>query len=297
MHYLLLGGLDDPLAEVYAGRSDADVGPLFVDFCLRHRGELLDLLATRHTNTNEVGRSALLGPALTVVATRVGAPLGLVDVGCSAGVNLLCDHYLLDYGPGGTTGPADASVRIACEITGGDPPIAPALPAIDAHVGIDRDPIDADDEDEARWLLACVWPDTGRLPRTRRALEVVRAAPPRLVRGDAVETVTDVVLAMPRGVVPVVTTTWALSYLSPARRVEFRETLAAASRERTIAWVSGDTPGVVDVFAGIDAPTDAQGMEASVLGLVVFRAGELDADLLAFVHPHGNWIDWRFSGP
>jgi hypothetical protein len=56
-------------------------------------------------------------------------------------------------------------------------------------------------------------------------------------------------------------------------------------------------PGVVDVFAGLDAPTDAQGMEASVLGLVVFRAGELDADLLAFVHPHGNWIDWRFSGP
>ena len=104
VHYLLLGGLDDPLAEVYAGRSDADVGPLFVDFCLRHRDELLDLLATRHTNTNEVGRSALLGPALTVVATRVGAPLGLVDVGCSAGVNLLCDHYLLDYGPGGTTG-------------------------------------------------------------------------------------------------------------------------------------------------------------------------------------------------
>ena len=139
------------MAEVYAGRSDADVGPLFVDFCLRHRNELLDLLATRHTNTNEVGRSALLGPALTEVATRVGAPLGLVDVGCSAGVNLLCDHYLLDYGRAGTTGPDDASVRIACEITGGDPPIAPALPAIDARVGIDR--IDRRRrEDEARWL-------------------------------------------------------------------------------------------------------------------------------------------------
>jgi hypothetical protein len=105
VHYLLLGGLDHPLAAVYAGESDADPGPLFVDVCLAHRAEILDLLATRHTNTNEVGRSALLGPALTAVADRLGAPLGLVDVGASAGLNLLCDRYRLDYGAAGGTGP------------------------------------------------------------------------------------------------------------------------------------------------------------------------------------------------
>ena len=37
VHYLLLGGLDHPLAAVYAGDSDADAGPLFVDVCLSHR--------------------------------------------------------------------------------------------------------------------------------------------------------------------------------------------------------------------------------------------------------------------
>src|SRR4051794_17942908 len=31
VHYLLLGGLDHPLAAVYAGESDADPGPLFID--------------------------------------------------------------------------------------------------------------------------------------------------------------------------------------------------------------------------------------------------------------------------
>jgi hypothetical protein len=293
VHYLLLGGLDHELAAVYAGRSDADVGPLFVDLCLHHRDEVLQLLSSRHTNTNEVGRSAVLGPALSTVAERLGEPLGLVDVGCSAGMNLLCDHYLLDYGSAGTTGPSDAAVRISCDIVGGHPPIAPRLPPIAVRVGIDRDPVDADDEDESRWLLACVWPDTGRLPRTRRALDEVRATPPRLVRGDAVETVSEVVLGLPAEVVPVVTTTWALAYLSEARRVGFRETLAAASRARTIAWISGEGAGVVDLFAGTEAPSDAQGMEASLLGLAVFRAGAVDAELLAFVHPHGNWIDWR----
>src|SRR3954449_3647364 len=71
VHYLLLGGLDHPLAAVYAGESDADPRPLFVEVCLTHRAEILELLATRHTNTNEVGRAAALGLALTAVADRL----------------------------------------------------------------------------------------------------------------------------------------------------------------------------------------------------------------------------------
>ena len=55
VHYLVLSGLDHPLADVYAGRSGVDPGPLFVDVALGHRGrELGELLRTRHTNTNEV---------------------------------------------------------------------------------------------------------------------------------------------------------------------------------------------------------------------------------------------------
>ena len=293
MHYLLLGGLDHPLAAVYAGTSDADPGPLFVDCCRQHRAEVLQLLTTRHTNTNEVGRSAVIGPAITAAAARLGEPIGLVDVGCSAGLNLFCDRYLLDYGPDGATGPAGAAVRVSCTVAGGHPPIAAQLPAIATRVGIDRDPVDASDDDQTRWQLACVWPDTGRLPRTRLALDEVRRTPPQLVRGDAVDSVRDVVLGLPSDLVAVVTTTWALAYLSEERRVAFRDALAEVSRQRPVAWISGEGPGVVDTFAGIEAPSDAQGMQASLLGLVVFRSGDLAAELLAFVHPHGSWIDWH----
>src|SRR5262249_43490950 len=90
VHYLLLAGAEHPLGSVYDGTSDADPGPLFVDFCLTHRDEILRLMATEHTNTNEVGRSAFLGPAITEVAAREGRPVALVDVGCSAGLNLFC---------------------------------------------------------------------------------------------------------------------------------------------------------------------------------------------------------------
>src|ERR1043165_2826429 len=47
VHYLLLRGLDHPLAAVYEGRSDADPVPLFRDVCLAHRDEIVDLLARR----------------------------------------------------------------------------------------------------------------------------------------------------------------------------------------------------------------------------------------------------------
>jgi hypothetical protein len=293
VHYLVLGGTEHPLAEVYVGTSDADPGPLFVDFCLQHREAILELLRTRHTNTNEVGRSAVLGPALTAVAERLGAPLGLVDVGCSAGLNLLCDKYFTSYGDAGVTGPADASVRLACEIVGGRPRIEPRLPEISARVGLDRDPVDVGNDDDVRWQLALVWPDTDRLSRTRLALEEARRADIRVVKGDAVDSLSDVVSRVPPDCVPVVMTTWALAYLPVERRPEFESVLERLGNERTLAWVSGESPGVVPSFAGVAAPTDQRGITASVLGLVVFSPAGTERTLLGFVHPHGTWLDWR----
>jgi hypothetical protein len=289
VHNLLLGGLDHPLAGVYAGESDADPGPLFVDLCLDQRSALLPLLATRHVNTNEVGRSATLGPALTTVAARLGEPLAHLDVGCSAGLNLLCDRYLLDYGPAGTTGPGDAAVRIACRVAGGTPPIAPFVPPIAARVGLDRAPVDVSDDEQARWQLACVWPDTGRLPRTRLALEEARRTRLTLLQGDAVDDVGPAIA----GAVAVVTTTHVVAYLSPSQRARFHDALAAASRRRPVAWISAEVHGVVDALPDAAVPSDDQGVEASVLGLAVFRDGAVDGTVLGDVRPHGTWIDWR----
>jgi hypothetical protein len=77
--------------------------------------------------------------------------------------------------------------------------------------------------------------------------------------------------------------------------VEFRERIAEVSRTRPVAWVSAEGPGVVDLFAEIDAPLDENSTQASVLGLARFENGETSTELLGFVHPHGNWIDWRAS--
>lgn len=305
VHYLLLGGLDHPLAAVYAAGddpggadtvvADADPGRLFVDVCLQERDDILDLLATRRVNTNEVGRSAVIGPALTLVAERHGAPLGHVDVGCSAGLNLLGDRYRLDYGPRGATGPADAAVELHCDVVGGQPPIAPTLPPVAARVGLDLAPADVHDDHQFRWQLACVWPDTGRLARTRRALEEARRHPLTLVAGDAVDEVGGVLAGLPPDAVAVVTTTWVAGYFSLEQRAGFHDALARASTagERPVAWVSAEGQGVVDGISSDAPPIDELGVERSVLGLVTFADGQVSHELLGYAHPHGRALDWR----
>ena len=75
-HYLLLDGFEHPLADVYAGRSSAPAAPLFRDLCLGHSTALVEVLNTRTVQTNEVGRSALLGPALTLGGGRRAGAAG-----------------------------------------------------------------------------------------------------------------------------------------------------------------------------------------------------------------------------
>jgi hypothetical protein len=216
-----------------------------------------------------------------------------VDVGCSAGLNMLCDQYLLDYGDAGATGPSTSALRLRCEVIGGAPPIARELPPIAARVGLDRDPVDLNDDSDVRWQLACVWPDTERLPRTRLALQQARETQPRIVKGDAVDALASVVRDLPSECVPVVMTTWALAYLSRERRLEFEAAMREIGKERTVAWISGEGPGVVSLFASVVPPSDERYKDASVLGLVVCSEAGTEATHLGFVHPHGNWIDWR----
>jgi hypothetical protein len=223
------------------------------------------------------------------VAQQVPSPYCLVDVGASAGINLLCDRYRLDYGRHGATGPADSPVRIMCEVTGGDPPIADRLPALARRVGIDLSPIDVSDPADARWLLACVWPDTGRAERVEASIRLTQQDPPTLVAGRATEELPSVVAGLPDGATAIVTTTWAFSYFSMEERAEFVELLRAESRRRPVVWVSADVAGVVAALGG----DDSSGRD--VLGAVLLHGGAGPAQVLAYVHPHGNWLDWRAS--
>ncbi len=288
-HYLLLNGCEHPLADVYSGRSTAPAPPLFRELCLDHQLELIDVVNARTVQTNEVGRSALLGPALSWAAGK--EPIQLVDVGCSAGLNLLCDRFRLDYGPLGATGPSDSVLQIDCAVSAGRPPIAEALPPFAGRIGIDLDPPDLTDADDTRWLLACIWPGTGRFGRASRAFEIGRTHPPTVIRGDALDLLPEVLDGLGDGRI-VVLNSWSYSYFPVDRRQQYRDILAELGRQRPVVWLTMDIPGLVESAARLEPTTS----EPDVLTGVIFDGNEPpQATALALVQSHGRSMTWLSS--
>jgi hypothetical protein len=161
-----------------------------------------------------------------------------------------------------------------------------------SRIGIDRSPVDLGDPDDVRWLLACVWPDSGRLERTAASIRLAQADPPRVLAADANEALPGVLAGLADGAVATVITTWAFAYLAPGERQEFIGHLAAASHLRDIAWVSAEGPGTVEPLeAEVASHPDRAGSD--VLGAVLFHDGVPQTRLLGFAQEHGGWIDWR----
>jgi hypothetical protein len=236
----------------------------------------------------------VLGPGLTWIAGERPGDLALLDVGASAGLNLIGDRYRLDYGDYGATGSVDSPVHVDCRVTGGRPPIASRLPAFFWRVGLDREPVDLADADDARWLLACVWPDTGRLDRTAASIRLAQELPPPVRRGDALT-------GLPRlfdelddrapTATAVVMNSWSFSYFSLEEREAYLALLSNASRRRPIAWLVADDGVTVAEVPSLGHDT-VRGEHS--LGAVLFDEGRLTAgQLLASVQQHGAWIDWR----
>ena len=85
--------------------------------------EVGSTMLARRTQTNEVGRCAILLPLLAALPQ----PLALLEVGASAGLCLLIDGYRYDYG-GGVIGPENNPVLLRCGARGSSMPVPNGLP-------------------------------------------------------------------------------------------------------------------------------------------------------------------------
>ena len=287
IHERVLLGLEPDLSLFYSGEISGDAGHLFVKAVLGSREYLEPILATRFTQTNEIGRVAVIAPALA--SLPVVDNLTLIDVGTSAGLTLRLDDCFIDYGSYGSLGPQDSKVKVQAEVLAGHPPLQSI--SIGRRIGIDRNILNPADEDNARWLLACVWPDTGRLDRTRAAIELAASRPSELIEGDALE-ILSAVLSSVQGPI-VVTTTWVVAYMNLEYRARLMTALITASEHQDIYWISMEAPGIVDQLPDV-APPSVEGTAASVVGLITFAKGEIaDTRVLAHAHSHGSWIWWH----
>ncbi|MGR8009761.1 DUF2332 domain-containing protein [Streptomyces hypolithicus] len=243
----------------------------FRAWTLAHWDDVRAVMLERFTQTNEPARCATLLPLLA----SLPQPLALIEVGASAGLCLHPDRYAYRYDGGPVLG--SSPVTFDCR-TQGPAPVPAALPRIAWRAGIDLNPLDPTDEDDVRWLQSLIWPGQSERPRQQLgAIEAVRTAPrPRIVRGDLVDELPELVAEAPVGATLVVFHTAVLTYLPLARREEF----AAVVRALPCHWISNEH---YTVLPWLDAPAPD---DEHLLTL------SLNESAVAYTAPHGQSLHW-----
>jgi hypothetical protein len=308
VHELVLRNPDSPAAQWYpsvVGRdavASGDPWPSVRRVVMEHRDELVERIATHGTQTNEVNRAVYVAVGLAAAAAdRPGSPVALVELGASAGLLLGVDRYAVELSsPGSRVLLGDAASPVRCagvDRAGVGDHLAQrglGLPTVRGRVGLDVAPVDLDDDEAVRWLEACLWPEVpGRIERFRSARVLVRSDPPDVLRGDMVEGLRAAAeRARARSgseAHVIVLSSWALTYLDPARRHELVSRLQALARDvPDLTWLSAEPPGCVP---GVPVPDGAVDGD-TVIGVSRWRAGvELTPVALGTCHPHGAWID------
>ncbi|WP_456861387.1 DUF2332 domain-containing protein [Geodermatophilus sp. SYSU D00691] len=291
LHDLALAGHAPALAAAYAAADAAAAAAAAVDTLVRSTDAVLDVAVRRRPLPDETGHCAVLYPAVAEVARRVGArAVGLVDVGCSAALDLSVDRVGIAYGNGQVLGDPSSPVQMSAGVVGDRSLPTGAVPEVVARVGVDADPVDVTDPDDARWLRACVPPDR---PERAAALEAELALaatePPVLLRGDVVDLLPDAVARVPAHALPVVTTTWALSGLPLERRLHFLHRLDEAAAGRPVAWVSAEGVGVAPAVPTLG---DRRASGHSILGLAVLDGSVLHAEAVGRCWSRGRLLAW-----
>lgn len=245
----------------------------FLAWIEKNWAQLTGVLAAKRTQTNEAGRCASLLPLLS----RIEGPIALLEVGAAAGLCLYPDRWRYRYGAEVIGDPS--APLLVCEPVGAF--TAPTrLPEVIWRAGLDLNPLDVTNDDDAHWLEVLVWPEQHeRLERLRAAVQLARADPPTLVRGDLNDDLLRLVAQAPSDATLVVMHSAVLTYLSAEERRRFVDQVTALPGH----WISNEGPSVLPSVAA-RLPADQPLREEHFLTA-------LDGHPLAWSGPHGQSIE------
>lgn len=236
----------------------------------------------RSTQTNEPGRSALLQAVIAELALG-RERVNLVEVGCSAGINLHLERFAVSESE------SPELFTLTChDVTG---PLDRTLPPIARRIGIDPSPLDLMNRDDQLWLKACLWPEDRRRHERLDAISAAWAKwePVEVLRGTARERLADA-LARTTDAFTIIVNTWVLFYLSEEEREWFLRTVHAAARAGGVATISIESP----LVAVADFENDQRAHHAGASQIVVAREFA-SPERWGWCHPHGRWLQRAVS--
>jgi len=282
--YLLIRGAQHELRQHFPSlnggtKASGDPIPLFKDFCNLHRNEIIQIIRTHATNTNEIARSAGLNAGFRTLASQSKEPLHLIEIGPSAGFNLLWDRYEIDYVKEGVSHKAKARnplLTVEVELRGNVPPLN-SPPEVASRLGLELNPVDLDNQDERDWLRAVVHPDhIARHERIKKILALRREERAEIRGGDAIALLPKVLSELPAGGTVCVYHTFAVYQFSDEMKEELEKIFTEASESRAIWRLSNEW-----------GPNGK-----CPLTLSKYERGTVTHQTLAYCDMHGKWIEW-----
>lgn len=314
VHYLLLAKPQDPLAAHYPNmRSDPPLhtrpshqsssfiepkakleesaaADEFVRFVREYAESLMALLATRTTQTNEISRCNWFLFPMARLRSEI-KDIARIDIGSSAGLTLLFSNLTYDIRPGHLVMPQrqrEHQLVLRCDVRG-EPPTPVDVPHMNWSMGLDLSPVDVRDDDQMRWLEACVWPEqVERFQRLKSAIAMARELGVTVEQGDAVADIRVLVERASQYGHPVITTSWVLNYLTSSQRLDFVAELDRLGADRDLSWIIAESPRETPELP-VAGRTDE---DITVISLVTWRQGIRSSERLGTTHPHGSWINW-----
>lgn len=225
--------------------------------------------------TNEVGRAAVLSAGLRHLTKELGLPIRLLEVGCSAGLNLNLDHYRINTAAG-SWGPADSAVVLEPVFEG---VLHGADVTIVSRAGCDLAPLDAANTSDRDKLKSFIWPeDAPRLARLEAALSIFEFV--QIDASSGAPWLRERLASSCLGVATVVMHSIVMPYLSDQARQQFEDCLEYAGQSATtnspLAWLRME-------------PSDKWG--SVTLELTTWPIGQ--HEVLATCTPHGGQIVWH----
>lgn len=266
LHYLVLSEGIDPWADPVAVLEE-------------RRDWFRRFVRKRGVQTNEVQRSWVLAPCFLDIARRADVEtIDLLELGSSAGLNLLWDRYRYRYAQG-TWGAEEAPLSLSGEERGPVPAeLLRRRPRVRHRRGIDLSPIDLTRPEEALLLRSFVWADqTARLERLDHAIETLRPDPPALERGDIVDRLPALLAERRLGALTVVFATAVIGYVGKEGHDRIVAALESAGRQFPLAYLWTARP---------------REDEHGYWGLWARLLPDGEELLLAHAGFHGQWLEW-----
>jgi hypothetical protein len=278
LHALHLSGAAPELSAIYAGEP-ADDAALIADVIAAHEIALLPWL-DGPPQTNEAGRSANFIAAMLWLAERgLPARFECLEIGSSAGINLMLDRYAYDLG-GVRVGPEDAVMHFVPEWRGAAPPSHRI--EISSTRGCDVAPVDLTDPAQALRLKAYIWPEhTVRFERMDAAIRAASEQKPDIVQMNAADFV-EAALAEPQepGTTRMLMHSIVWQYVPADQQARVTAAMEAAgaraTAERPLAWVQ------------VEADRTVHRHKLTVR----YWPGGAEEVQLAWSHPHGADVEW-----